>query len=85
MNVLGRGGQDEIGSGSGGGGEDVNWDKGGVRKILDIMLYLGGIDDVGRGEGWGGGKQDVGGGGNADGNTARQRRRPDCPALSSFI
>jgi hypothetical protein len=25
------------------------------------------------------------GGGDADGNTARQRRRPDCRALSSFI
>ncbi len=85
LNVLSRGGRDEISSGSGGGGKNVNGDKGRARKILDIMLYLGGIDDVRRGEGWGGGKRDVGGGGDADGNTARQRRRPDCRALSSFI
>ncbi len=85
LNVLGRGWRDEFGSGSGGGGEDVDGDEGRAREILDIMLYLGGIDDVGRGEGWGGGKRDVGGGGNADGNTARQRRRPDCRTLSLFI
>ncbi len=73
LNVLGRGGQDEIGSSIGGGGEDIDGDEGRARKILDIMLYLGGIDNVGRGKGWGGGKQDVGGGGNADSNTVRQR------------
>ncbi len=85
LNVLGRGGRDEISSGSGGGGKDVNGDEGRARKILDIMLYLGGIDDVRRREGWGGGEQDVGGSGNADGNTAWQQRQPDCHVLSSFI
>ncbi len=42
LNVLGWGGRDEIGSGSSGGGKDVDGDKGRACEILDIMPYLGG-------------------------------------------